>query len=346
MDVDGRVRSGTVIEGDGASPPAFAWDRWYGAVGGRTIAVPEVDALLRHIYDDQTPRFHGDPSPAKVDLGPAAAAADRIKEVARGLGADVVGIARVEPSDLYRGRTVPHPFAIMIGKRMRYAEFAVVPSRESAIECVRIYVALGEICIALAGWLREHGHAAQVEHPLGDADVLHIPLALKAGLGELGRHGSIIHPELGPMFRLGGVLTDLDLAPDAPIDVGIAAFCDTCRACRIYCPADAVPDERDPKAGLDHLGNPRYVVDTGRCFPYFARNYYCSACLPVCVYEHKKWARDFEGRPTPKFPRVVMNDPPPPASEHVPREARHHYPRRDLGELVQIRPPNRKSPRE
>jgi hypothetical protein len=65
---------------------------------------------------------------------------------------------------------------------------------------------------------------------------------------------------------------------DAPIDAGIAAFCDTCRACRKYCPPAAIPDDPSPAAGKDHLGSD-----------------YCSICLPVCVYNHKEWGRDFEG---------------------------------------------------
>ena len=150
---------------------------------------------------------------------------------------------------------------------MRWREFQVVPSRESAIECLRVYFTLGETVIRLAAYIRSLGYACKVEHPIGDSDLLHIPIGLKAGFGELGRHGSIIHPTLGPLFRMGSVVTSMPLATDRPIDAGIAKFCDTCRACRIYCPADAIPDERSPEAGKDHLGNDRYVVDTGRCFP-------------------------------------------------------------------------------
>jgi epoxyqueuosine reductase len=156
---------------------------------------------------------------------------------------------------------------------MLWRAFQVVPSQESAIECMRVYHSLGETVIRLAEHIRALGYACKVEHPIGDSDLLHIPIGLKAGFGELGRHGSIIHPKLGPLFRMGSVITSIPLEIDAPIDAGIAAFCDTCRACRVYCPADAVPDHRDPGAGKDHLGNDRYVVDTGRCFPYFARNY-------------------------------------------------------------------------
>ena len=54
-----------------------------------------------------------------------------------------------------------------------------------------------------------------------------------------------------------------------------------------------------------------YVVDTGRCFPYFAKYSYCSICLPVCAYNHKAWARDFDGFQTKLFPTVVMEVAPP-----------------------------------
>jgi epoxyqueuosine reductase QueG len=121
---------------------------------------------------------------------------------------------------------------------------------------------------------------------------------------------------------MGSVATSLPLSIDRPIDAGIAKFCDACRACRKYCPADAIPDERSPEAGRDHLGHDRFVVDTGRCFPYFAKHSYCSICLPVCAYNHKAWARDFEGFKTTIFPHVLMPEPPPPVD---PRSAPLHW---------------------
>ena len=111
------------------------------------------------------------------------------------------------------------------------------------------------------------------------------------------------------------------------IDAGIGRFCDSCRACRKFCPADAIPDRRSPEAGADHLGYDRYMVDTGRCFPYFAKYSYCSICLPVCVYNHKEWARDFEdGRATQSFPTVIMLSSPP-ASDLPDSNKRHDYPK-------------------
>lgn len=314
-----------------AAPPAFDWEAWYAAVGGRTIKIPEVDEILRQIRDEQYPRFVGDVAPKKHAFASPAEAAAHLKAKAVEFGADITGICEIEPSDVYAGREVPGRFAIAVGQRMRWRAFQVVPSKESAIECLRVYHSLGETVIRLAQHVRSLGYECRVEHPIGDSDLLHVPIGLKAGFGELGRHGSIINPRLGPLFRMGCVATSLPLAIDAPIDAGIAAFCDTCRACRIYCPPKAIPDRRSPAGGKDHLGNDRYVVDTGRCFPFFARHNYCSACLPVCVYNHKEWARDFDGFQTGLFPDVRFPESPPPVD--IAPEKRHRYDRlnRDEG---------------
>lgn len=306
-----------------ASP--FAWDDWYSAVGGRTIAIAEVDEILRRIREEQEPRFDGPIASERVAFESPEDAARQLKARALAFGADIVGICTIEPSDVYRGRLVTERFAIAVGQRMRWREFQVVPSRASAIECLRVYYTLGEAVIQLADYVRSLGYSCEVEHPIGDSNLMHIPIGLKAGFGELGRHGSIIHPRLGPLFRMGSVATSIELAVDHPIDAGIAKFCDTCRACRKYCPPQAIPDERSPEAGKDHLGYDRYVVDTGRCFPYFSKHSYCSICLPVCVYNHKEWARDFEGHETRLFPTVLM-PPSPPAAEPAGAPL-HFYPR-------------------
>lgn len=311
-----------ILNASADAPPAFAWDEWYAGVGGRTIDIPEVQEYLRKIHEEQVPRFEGPVAERRHEFSSPEEAAAIIKEKAIEFGADIVGICLIEPGDIYRGRTVSEKYAIAVGGRMLWREFQVVPSRESAIECLRVYHSLGETVIRLAEFIRSLGYSCTVEHPIGDSDLLHVPIALKAGFGELGRHGSIIHPRLGPLFRMGSIATSIEMAIDHPIDAGIAAFCDRCRACRIYCPADAIPDERDPSAGPDHLGNDRYIVDTGRCFPYFARHNYCSICLPVCVYNHKEWARDFDGHQTKLFPEVIMETPPEPIDG---AEKRHRY---------------------
>lgn len=306
-----------------AAPSPFRWEDWYAAVGGRTINIAEVNDYLERIREDQNKRFDGPVSRDRHAFGSPEEAAGNLKQKSVDFGADIVGICEIAPTDVYQGRTVREKYAVAVGQRMRWRAFQMVPSEESAIECLRVYYTLGEIVIQLAGYIRSLGYTCEIEHPIGDSNLLHIPIGLKAGFGELGRHGSIIHPKLGPLFRLGSVATSIPLRTDTPVDAGIAEFCDHCRACRIYCPADAIPDHRSPEADKDPIGKDRYVVDTGRCFPYFAKHNYCSICLPVCVYNHKEWARDFEGYQTSLFPEVIMKEPPP--AVDLPEEKRHDY---------------------
>ena len=307
-------------------PSPFAWEDWYASVGGRPSRPDDINEILRQIFEEQYPRFNGPVAPEQRVFSSPEEAAEHLKAKSVELGADIVGICEIEPSDVYQGRTCEHTHAIAVGQRMRWREFQVVPSPESAIECLRVYYTLGETVIQLAAYIRSLGYACTIEHPIGDSNLLHIPIGLKAGFGELGRHGSIIHPKIGPLFRMGSVALSMPLAVDHPIDAGIAKFCDICRACRKYCPPGAIPDERSPEAGSDHLGYDRYVVDTGRCFPYFSKHYYCLICLPVCVYNHKEWARDFEGFETKLFPTVLMPEAPPPV-DPSPAQSVHWYPR-------------------
>jgi len=307
-------------------PSPFAWEDWYASVGGRPPRPDDINEILRQIFEEQYPRFNGPVAPEQRVFSSPEEAAEHLKAKSVELGADIVGICEIEPSDVYQGRTCEHTHAIAVGQRMRWREFQVVPSPESAIECLRVYYTLGETVIQLAAYIRSLGYACTIEHPIGDSNLLHIPIGLKAGFGELGRHGSIIHPKIGPLFRMGSVALSMPLAVDHPIDAGIAKFCDICRACRKYCPPGAIPDERSPEAGADHLGYDRYVVDTGRCFPYFSKHHYCSICLPVCVYNHKEWARDFEGFETKLFPTVLMPEAPPPV-DPSPAQSVHWYPR-------------------
>ena len=180
------------------------------------FSIPEVTDLLQEIFDHQYPRFDGEVAADRRAFASPAEAARHLKEKALEFGADIVGICEIEPSDVYRGRVITEKYAIAVGQRMRWREFQVVPSKASAIECLRVYFTLGETVIQLAAYIRSIGYACKVEHPIGDSDLLHIPIGLKAGFGELGRHGSIIHPTLGPLFRMGSVITSIELAIDQP----------------------------------------------------------------------------------------------------------------------------------
>ena len=51
-----------------------------------------------------------------------------------------------------------------------------------------------------------------------------IPIAIDAGLGELGRNGLLVTPKYGPRVRLAKILTNMPLVPDSPIRFGVTEF--------------------------------------------------------------------------------------------------------------------------
>jgi hypothetical protein len=145
-------------------PPPFAWDDWYALIGGPSIRIDEVDRYLKEIYTDQHQRFDREVSSTRLTFQSPAAASSHLKGKATEFGADIVGICEIGPSDVHQGRTVTEKYAIAVGQRMRWREFQVVPSRESAIECRRVYYTLGETVIQLAASDEHRRHSCERIH--------------------------------------------------------------------------------------------------------------------------------------------------------------------------------------
>ena len=57
-------------------------------------------------------------------------------------------------------------------------------------------------------------------------------LAYRAGLGYFGKNSLLLHPRFGSLFFIGGIVTDLALQPDTPLE----GNCGDCNACAAACP--------------------------------------------------------------------------------------------------------------
>lgn len=90
--------------------------------------------------------------------------------------------------------------------------------------------------------------------------------AQRAGLGWIGKNGTLIAPPYGSWVLLGCVVTTAVLAPDAPHP----DRCGTCVACLSSCPTDAIPE-------------PRYV-DAGRCLSFHTIEH--QEPLPAAIAEN------------------------------------------------------------
>lgn len=202
-----------------------------------------------------------------------------IKEKAGQLGAGITGITPVNDDLLLyeEQASCPYKYAISMGFPMSHEEMSTVPSVRAGAEVMRTYRTASHAANRLAAYIRSLGWPAEA---CGfGRDVLHIPTAVAAGLGQLGKHGSLITKEYGSNLRLAMVLTDLPMTRDDFADIGVEDVCATCRACTKFCPPDAISDKKQMVRGIE-----KWYVDYDKCIPYFAKNYGCGICLEVCPW--------------------------------------------------------------
>lgn len=152
-------------------------------------------------------------------------------------------------------------------------------------EAVRVYVRCAEASTALAAFIRALGYRAIADHN-GTGQIQAIPALYASGLGELGKHGSLIHPIHGAGFRPSFVLTDAPLVLDAPKLFGVQDWCISCNLCANNCPPSAIPPSDD---FVMTEGVKRWLTDIDRCYQASRmREEYCHICVDVCPYVHKE----------------------------------------------------------
>ena len=89
----------------------------------------------------------------------------------------------------------------------------------------------------LAEFIRGLGYNAI---PAANDTALSIPLAVDAGLGQVGRHGLLINPKVGARCRISKIFTDLPLEPAGAVNSGITEFCNACLKCVPKCGTKAI----------------------------------------------------------------------------------------------------------
>jgi reductive dehalogenase len=150
---------------------------------------------------------------------------------------------------------------------------------------------MAEVSSKLARYIRGLGWEAL---PSGNDTTASIPLAIDAGLGELGRHGLLITPQFGPRQRICKVYTDLPLVPDKPIDFGMQQFCELCNHCAHACPVQAIP-RGERSLELTSISNRpgirRWHVNVGKCLQFWVANggslpglSDCANCVSACPW--------------------------------------------------------------
>jgi ferredoxin len=224
-----------------------------------------------------------------------------IKRLTKHLGARTVGIAKLEPYHIYshigRGTgtygspiTLDHRYAIAFTVEMDRAIMNQAPQAPVVAESARKYAESAVIAIQLSALIRELGYPARA-HIDGNYRVIAPLVARDAGLGEIGRMGILMTPELGPRVRLGVVTTDLPLIPDGRCNLdSMIDYCRHCNICAECCPSHAIP--LGDRTEID--GAIRWRIDSNRCFQYWnVVGTDCGVCMAVCPYSHPdNWAHN------------------------------------------------------
>jgi epoxyqueuosine reductase len=203
-----------------------------------------------------------------------------VKRAAIESGGDDVGVALLRAEYVFEGHEVPqYRWMVVIAVEHVYDAMKSAPSMRTLVEITRQYARGTRVAKGVANWLRRRGQDAfPYGGPMAGSFVL-IPAAIEAGLGELGKHGSMIHRNFGSNFRLACVLTNAPMQADGRGDFGAADFCVNCRVCSDACPPDAIGHEKTLVRG-----ERRWYVDFDKCLPYFNEAESCAICLAVCPF--------------------------------------------------------------
>ena len=263
--------------------------------GGRYYDA-DRSALVVALFDQiekLTTQVDGPVNETREKVDPVAMTRE-IKEALTNLGADEVGVARLNPMHVYshvgRGPETwggpienNHKYVIAFTLEMDYAQIEQAPRLAVTEETVRQYYNAALTAIAVAETIRERGYPARAHISESNYQVIMPAVARDAGLGELGRNGYLISPRFGTRIRLGAVTTDLPLVTDRPIAFGVQEFCEICKKCAVNCPSRAIPlGDR-----VDVRGLPKWQLDVERCITYWRlAGTDCGLCMKVCPFSH------------------------------------------------------------
>jgi len=247
-----------------------------------------------------------------------------VKKAVKWFGADLVGICRLDRRWLYTPTLTdggPAPFGLHQEITDEY-QYAIVTAYEMDYDLTKYFnthvanaapkMGYSRIAVTnahISAFIRNLGFKA-IES--GNAIGLSIPMAMQAGLGELGRNGLLITPEFGPRVRISMVITDLPLLADPPIEFGVTEFCKACKKCADKCPSQSIMSG-DLTTGANNKSNNtgelKWPINAETCRTHWGRTSAgCVSCIAVCPYnkpytwfhrfvrwlaDHARWADSF-----------------------------------------------------
>ncbi|NKB99393.1 MAG: 4Fe-4S dicluster domain-containing protein [Pseudomonadales bacterium] len=246
----------------------------------RHNTVPELLAVYANA--DRGPSERSEPGKL-AEPRSTTAWTDGLQEFALANESDQVGVATIEPQWMYEGFTTEMPFVVVLVVAMDHSRSRELPPSNEhpdwAHEVAVQYNRGSRAARKLTKWIKSQGYQAKSHTGPWVGSMNLIPAAIAAGVGELGKHGSLINRELGSSFRLAAVETDLPLEVNQPDRFGADEFCLGCQVCTNACPPQAISQEKQQVRGDE-----KWYVDFDKCIGYFNETYGCAICISVCPW--------------------------------------------------------------
>ncbi|MDP2931648.1 MAG: reductive dehalogenase domain-containing protein, partial [Chloroflexota bacterium] len=220
------------------------------------------------------------PPEGRVEIADKALMSRLNKKIGLFFGAELVRITRVDQRWVYKDIDIPHEYAILLVIPHAPSFIKSAPSHLSGAAVADTYSRLKFASTQLADFICGLGYDAAYRETLGDnPEMLIVPTAIDAGVGEFARNGRVLSPEFGINMRIKPVTTSLPLETDKPIAFNVHDFCMACENCAIYCPAQAIPYGPPTDTPIDIYNNPGY------------RKWYINAekCVTFWSINKKKW---------------------------------------------------------
>lgn len=174
---------------------------------------------------------------------------------------------------------------VVMAFEMDYDTVMQYPTLNGGAAAMHGYSRMAVTASALATMIRELGYNAIA---CGNNTGLSVPMAIDAGLGELGRQGVLITPKYGPRVRLAKVITDLPLAVDRPISFGVKEFCDICMKCAKECPSQAIMHGDQVDHSDNFSNNPgvmKWPINPVKCQTGWKMSGSdCGICIKTCPF--------------------------------------------------------------
>lgn len=197
-----------------------------------------------------------------------------------------IGFTEIPNEYIFEGKAIPFKYALIFSQEMNQEAIEKAPELDAGMEVINVYNSLGIATNEISDWLRKKfGIVCMANHPLGGL-LDFIPLAEKAGLGKIGRHGLLITKEFGPRCRISPILVDKKIFNDTATEEHdwIESFCKQCGQCVKNCSENAIYEEAKLTIHYEGINNRYSAFDIEKCFQSFSSHMGCSVCIKVCPF--------------------------------------------------------------